>query len=224
MSLPFTIEQFLDVFRRYNEGVWPAQWLLTLVAIATVAATFNVGRSGSRVASLLLGALWMWTGVAYHLVYFRAINPAALMFGVAFVIEGALIIWLGMVRSTLRFDPGRNVATVIGLVFLVYAVVAYPLVGYVLGHRYPSAPTFGVPCPTTIFTFGLLLLTPAPRLRSIVVIPVAWAMLGFSAAIQLGMWEDLGLVLAAIIMSAFVLLERRQPRERRPIHHAVASA
>ena len=23
MTLPFTIEQFLDVFRRYNDGVWP---------------------------------------------------------------------------------------------------------------------------------------------------------------------------------------------------------
>ena len=28
MRLPFTIDQFLDVFRRYNLAVWQAQWVL----------------------------------------------------------------------------------------------------------------------------------------------------------------------------------------------------
>jgi hypothetical protein len=165
----------------------------------------------------------MWTGVVYHLMYFRTINSAALMFGAAFVIEGALIIWFGVLRSRLRFEPGRNSATAIGLLFVVYAIVVYPLIGYALGHRYPSTPTFGVPCPTTIFTFGLLLLTPAPRLRFMAVIPAAWALLGFIAAIQLGMWEDLGLVLAAIVATGFVLFDRRVSRGRAAIRCVAAS-
>ncbi|WP_414541485.1 DUF6064 family protein [Nostoc sp. CCY0012] len=28
----------------------------------------------------------------------------------------------------------------------------YPLIGYALGRIFPTSPTFGVPCPTTIFT------------------------------------------------------------------------
>jgi hypothetical protein len=37
-------------------------------------------------------------------------------------------------------------------------MVVYPLLGIRFGHSYPRAPLFGVaPCPTTIFTFGLLL-------------------------------------------------------------------
>lgn len=224
MSLPFTVEQFLDVFRRYNDGVWPAQWVLILLALIAVAATFSRGGAASRIASLLIGVVWIWTGLVYHLSYFRVINTAALMFGVAFLLEGALIIWFGVLRTTLRFEPRRNGATAAGLLLVGYAVVAYPLIGYALGHRYPSAPTFGVPCPTTIFTFGLLLLAPAPRPRVLIIIPAVWALLGFSAAIQLGMWEDLGLVVAAIIATTIVLLERRGPGERTPIHHMVPSA
>ncbi|WP_339379209.1 DUF6064 family protein [aff. Roholtiella sp. LEGE 12411] len=35
----------------------------------------------------------------------------------------------------------------------------YPLIGYSLERTFPSLPTFGIPCPTTIFTFGLLFWT-----------------------------------------------------------------
>ena len=31
MRLPFTIDQFLDVFSRYNVAVWPAQWGLAAI-------------------------------------------------------------------------------------------------------------------------------------------------------------------------------------------------
>jgi uncharacterized protein DUF6064 len=44
------------------------------------------------------------------------------------------------------------------------------------GHRYPEMPMFGVtPCPVTIFTFGLLLLTVRPVPRSLFVIPFVWS-------------------------------------------------
>ena len=36
MRLPFTTDQFLDVLRRYNEAVWPAQWALLLLEVGAV--------------------------------------------------------------------------------------------------------------------------------------------------------------------------------------------
>lgn len=213
MSLPFTIDQFLDVFRRYNESIWPGQWVLNLLALVAVAAAVRSGRGSSRAASGIVAALWMWTGLVYHVGFFRAINPAALLFGSVFFIEAVLIIWFGVVRSTLRFEARANAATLVGAVLIVYALVAYPLIGYALGHRYPSAPTFGVPCPTTIFTFGLMLLCPPPRLRSLIIIPVGWAVLGVMAALRLGMWEDIGLVIAAIVTTTIVVAQRSGPRD-----------
>jgi hypothetical protein len=146
------------------------------------------------------------------MVFFRAINPAALLFGSLFLIEGVLIAWLGVARPTLRFEGRANAATFLGFALIIYALVAYPLVGYALGHRYPSAPTFGVPCPTTIFTFGLMLLSPPPRLRSLIFIPACWALVAGVAAVRLGMWEDYGLVVAAIVATIVVLMQRSGPR------------
>jgi hypothetical protein len=72
--------------------------------------------------------------------------------------------------------------TALGGLFVVYALVVYPLLGAALGHRFPAAPTFGLPCPTTLFTVGLLAFLRRPFPASVLVIPALWTVVGTSAA------------------------------------------
>lgn len=213
MSLPFTVDQFFGVFRDYNETVWPMQWLLTVLAIVAIVAAIRGGRTASSVVSGVLACLWIWTGAVYHIGFFAGTNPVARVFGLAFLVQGALFAWIGVARGGLQFERRLDATTVIGFALVVYALIAYPAIGYALGHRYPASPTFGVPCPTTIFTFGMILLSAAPRSRALMFIPVCWAAISLSAALQLGVWEDLGLVVAAIVTALIVLFHRRvEPR------------
>jgi hypothetical protein len=199
MRPPFSLAEFLDVFRRYNDALWPAQGMLIALAIVAVISAMSSGRRRSKVASASLAVLWIWTGVVYHYVFFRAINPAATLFAIAFVVEGVFIAWLGVVRTSLRFEARPGWPSVIGGATIFYALVAYPLIGRALGHIYPTAPMFGAPCPMTIFTLGMLVWATPPRSRAIVVVPALWSVVALSAAIQLGMWEDLGLAVAACV-------------------------
>jgi hypothetical protein len=58
--------------------------------------------------------------------------------------------------------------------------------------------------PTTIFTLGVLLLA-RPRVAPwLVAIPFLWSLLGVSAAAQLGIREDLGLVVAGVLGTALL--------------------
>ena len=214
MDVPFTTEQFLDVFRRYNTELWPARWVLLAVGAVAAALALRGGRRESRLAALLLAVLWLWTGVVYHLAYFRAINPAAVWFGAAFVAQAALFAWLGAWRGGLAFGARADGAGLLGALLLAYALVGYPLLGLALGHRFPASPTFGLPCPTTIFTFGLLLWTRPPVPRALLVVPALWSLLGASAAARLGMREDLGLVVAALLATPVVLARDARWRAR----------
>jgi hypothetical protein len=181
MSTPFSLAQFLDVFRRYNDAVSPAQEILVCLAIVAMVSVSRARRGGSKVASAVLAALWIWTGVVYHYVFFRPINPAATLFAIAFVLQGALIAWLGVVRTSLRFEARVGWPRAIGGATMLYALVGYPLIGIALGHTYPAAPTFGVPCPTTIFTLGMLVWAIPPRSRAVVVIPTLWSVVALFA-------------------------------------------
>ena len=205
MQTPFTTEQFFEVFRRYNEGVWPMQWALLLAAVAAVIVARRGDARLAWVPGGVLSALWLWMGVVYHLAFFRAVNPAAVAFGILFVVQAALLAWGAVGRRALTFRAGRDAAGVAGGLLLLYAMVGYPALGYALGHRYPATPTFGLPCPTTIFTFGLLLWARPRAPLVLLAVPVFWAAVGTVGALQLGVPEDFGLPIAAAAAASLLL-------------------
>ena len=204
--MPFTVEQFFEVFKQYNEAVWPAQVIAVIDAFIAVGAALHGGRRASRLAALVLAVLWLWMGAVYHLQFFRAINPAAVIFAAAFIVQAGLLFWFGVIRVRFQLEPRVDAAGVLGAMLVLYALVAYPVLGSALGHSYPAAPTFGLPCPTTIFTFGLFLWARPRMPLSLVVIPVLWALVGTVAALQLGVGEDAGLAVSAL--AAVPLLAR----------------
>ncbi|MCY7359436.1 MAG: DUF6064 family protein [Rudanella sp.] len=101
----------------------------------------------------------MWMGIVYHLFYFAETNKAAYLFGVVFIIQGILFVIFGIFQNKFSFKLQPDQYGITGSSLVVFALFIYPIAGYLLGHIYPDSPTFGLPCPTTIFTFGSLLFT-----------------------------------------------------------------
>jgi hypothetical protein len=142
MRLPITSAQFFDAFRRYNEAVWPTQWLLLLLAVLAIMLAIR-GRTNGRAVSGILGFLWLWMAIAYHLAVFRTINPAALGFAVLFAIEGILLLVSAVTNTAHSFHFRFSSSGVAGALLIGYSLLLYPVIGYALGHRYPAAPTYG---------------------------------------------------------------------------------
>lgn len=198
--LPFTVDQFLKVFEQYNQAIWPMQVLAYLLGITAIVFAMKQTRYTSQAISVVLAFFWAWMGIVYHLMYFSTINGAAIGFGILFIIQA--IVWLvfGAVRPRLSFRMKINPYSITGMVLIVYAMLIYPIIGTLLGHGYPQSPSFGVaPCPTTIFTFGLLLWTNAKVPKVVLVIPFLWSAIGFTAALLLGIREDVGLLVAGML-------------------------
>lgn len=208
MQLPFTHDQFLDVFAAYN-----ASWGLPAVAIwlsscAALAASFRRGPGTSRFIAGMLAIQWAWAGIVYHLGYFRSINPAATLFGALFLVEAALILWRGVVATALTFHPRGSFWRGLGVALVVYALL-YPVLTLAAGLTYPRAPSFGVPCPTVILTVGFLLMAPRREALICGVIPLLWSVVGGSAAVLLGVVTDWALPVAGVALVASGLAARR---------------
>jgi len=152
--MPFTAEQFLEVFDKYNQFVFPMQMVLLLAALYTLIPVAIQSKNARRIISGVLAFLWLWAGIFYHLTFFTRINPAAYIFGALFVLQGAFFFYYGVIEKRLNFRIQNNLFGILGIVFIVYALGIYPVIGALLGHSFPFSPTFGAPCPTVIYTFG----------------------------------------------------------------------
>ncbi len=205
MKTPFTLEQFLEVFKNYNLAVWPMQVVFYLLAMAVIFFSLKKFNYSNPVINIILSFFWLWIGVVYHIMYFSGINKAAYVFGGIFIIQGIIFLYYGAFKSKISFHFRYNFNNITGALMILYALIIYPLLGYFLGHKYPYSPTFGLPCPTTIFTFGILLTANRKVPVFVLIIPVIWAVIGFIAAINFGILEDIGLLVSGILATILIL-------------------
>jgi hypothetical protein len=196
MRLPFSLDQFLGVFRAYHDAIGLTPFLLVGLGVALIGLAHSQVPWRDRAITAGLGALWAWAGVVYHGLFFSSVNPAASFFGVLFVTEG-VVLFTAAARDAIRFTPVRHG---IGWVVLAYALVFYPLIGNAMGHGYPNGPSFGAPCPVTLFTLGMMLWTRERPPLTVLAIPLLWVAIGTVAALQLGMVEDFGLAVAGVLV------------------------
>jgi integral membrane sensor domain MASE1 len=207
-GLPFTAEQFFGVFARYNEAVWPAQVGSVFLALVVVYSILRPSAGAGGAASVILWAFWTQMGAVYHMMFFTAINPLAYAFALLSIAGGVTFLWWGAYRKQIRFERARGWRASAGWALIVYALAVYPALSWLLGHHYPAAPTFGLPCPTTIFTIGVLAFMARPYPWQVLVAPILWAAIGGSAALLLEVPEDLALWVAGAVSLVLAMRSR----------------
>ncbi|PLX38369.1 MAG: hypothetical protein C0606_09185 [Hyphomicrobiales bacterium] len=204
--MPFTEEQLFEVFTAWNNAVWPLPILAYGLGLLAVALLLRPSRGSTTAIIAILAAMWLVNGVGFHWAFYTAVTPAAWVFGAAFVLEGLLLAAVPFVAPGFRIAPARDARTIIGLALVAYALVIYPLLGRVFGQAFPAIPTFGiVPCPTTIFSIGLLLMGSWRVARRLLIIPALWGVVGGSAAVLFGVPQDYGLILAMLLAVGFAI-------------------
>jgi hypothetical protein len=210
IAFPFTQEQFLNVFAQYNNTVFPLQIVFVILGIAALGLAIKRSQFSDKAILLILSFFWFWIGIVYHIIFFSSINPLAYAFGVLFIVEAVLLLYFGVMKKQAGFSLTQNTYALIGLLFIVYALIIYPLIGTYLGHGYPRLPTFGLPCPTTIFTFGIFLMADKRFPLFLLVIPLIWSVIGFFAALSLGISEDYMLLVAGVVGTALIVMKNRK--------------
>jgi hypothetical protein len=95
-------------------------------------------------------------------------------------------------------------------------MIGYQIFGYHLGHIYPKFFPVGlVPCPTTIFIFGLFVIINAKIPIKYVAIPFMISLGGLLAAYN-GIYEDIGLIILGI-WGTILIIKRNSQIERKDL-------
>jgi hypothetical protein len=208
MKTPFTTQEFFAVFVRYNEAVFPLQILIFILGIAGLMLIHARNPIKRKSIGILLVFLWLWMGSIYHIGFFSSINKAAYVFGGLFILEGLFICYEAYIRNKLAFRFQGHFANYLGYFFILFGLVIYPAISFALEKSLARTIALGLPCPSTILTFGFLMLADRKLPKYLLIIPSLWAVIGLSAAINFGVYQDFMMIVAAVL--ADVVLVRRK--------------
>jgi uncharacterized protein DUF6064 len=157
---------------------------------------------------------WAWTAVIYHALYFAEINPAAWLFAGVFLVQAGAIFWFGVAPHRLTFELTQGYRHALAALFLIVSLL-YPVLVLSGEHQFPRAPLFGVPCPLTLFTAGLLLAARPPVPRALFVLPIVWCVIGGTAALLFGVIPDLALWAGALVLTIDGIMQSRGREQSR---------
>jgi hypothetical protein len=202
-NLP-TTEQLLATFEGYNLDMWPMQVVAYLLGIVALFFAVKRTQGSSRITLAILSFLWLWTGIVFCVFYLGPLFAPGYGMGVLMIIQGVLFS-ASVMKPRASFHFGPNAYSIVGILFIAYAMIGYPLVGQFLGHNYPRMLPFGlVPCPTTVFTFGLFMMSDRKVPKYLLLIPVLFTIVAV-VPVSRGVLEDVGLIIAGVVGTVMIL-------------------
>jgi len=199
--LSFSINEFLLVLENYNLAIWPLQVFAYILVISVLLFSFKSTRYSLKIVLAILSFFWLFTGIVFCFLYWAPSHIFGYIFGICCVLQGLMFLY-SISKSDITMGSRDITHTLIGILFVFYAIIGYQIFGYYLGHIYPKFFAVGlVPCPTTIFTFGIFLIINGKIPIKYLVIPFVISSGGILAAYN-GIYEDVGLVIVGILGTA----------------------
>ncbi|WP_018876956.1 MULTISPECIES: DUF6064 family protein [unclassified Thioalkalivibrio] len=190
--LPFDSATWLAILGQYNTAIWPLHAVGALLALVAVALAFTGWRGAARVLGLMLGVLWIWTGVVFFGGSLAPFHFASEWLAGVFVAQGLMLLFALTLMGQARFGWPGGLAGSGAVLMIVSALAGYPLLDLALtGAPWAQLQYVGVaPGPTMLLTLGLLLLArPRPPLV-LAIIPLLWALVTGFIAWELGLWLE----------------------------------
>jgi hypothetical protein len=207
----FSLHSYYRLFELYNRAIWPAQILALALGIVIWGLLRRAEPWRGRLVAAILAVGWLWVAIAFHAHRYATLTWTARYFAWAFALEAALLIWIGAIRGRLTFE--RRTA---GMAIFVFALIAQPLIGRVLGRGWPQVELFGIaPDPTAVATLGVLLLATGQVRSELMALPLLWC--AISGATLLSMRApEAWIPLAAAVLVVSLSIRRTFGVVRRP--------
>lgn len=196
----FTLERFLNYASRYNLDLYPSQYLMLGLGLIAILLVFFRTKHSSRFISGILAFFYGWIGIEFYMIYFKEFMPIPFVFGILFIVQALIFIFEGTIRNRINFQFKADLHGLTGALLIFYGIFGYQGLEYLLGRGYPEMLSFGMfPCPTLIFSLGILLWTGKKFPPYILIFPLINALSGFIPAFMIGIIEDIGLIISGLL-------------------------
>lgn len=201
-------EEIFQILASYNEMIYPLQYVAYALGILVVILAFIKSILSSRIISGILALMWFFVAAVFGLPYAIEGMTVAIITAVIFFIQAGFFV-LQIFKPRLHFGTYSKTFTIIGMLFVLGAMVGYLIIGRIVGHTYPRYLPFGLaPCPLTVFTLSIYMFTSKKVPIWLLVLPFLFSLTGIMPVSQ-GIYEDIILFLSGLICTPMIYLRDR---------------
>jgi len=203
--LPFSFESLFALIGEYNRSVLPAAIIANLLGAVLLYTFYRKTETKSHLVFIVLALAWLWVGAVFYMNHLAMLYFAAPYFGGIFLLQGLILLLTGYFRRQIVFSDGRDYKGILGYIFMVFALLLYPVADGLLGTGWPDIRFFGIaPEPTILFTLGALMLI-RPRVPFyLLILPIIVSFVTLFSTWVLAILQDWLIPFAAIAAIFFI--------------------
>ena len=202
-------EQILKILAEYNEKIFPLQYVAYILGFLVLVLACRKSTLSSRIISAIFAMLWLWVAAVFALPYAIDGMTNAIITAVFFFIQGGFFLHQ-ILRPKLHFGTYSKTFTIVGILFVLGAMVGYLIIGQIMGHTYPGYFPFGLaPCPLTVFTLGIYMFTSKKIPKHLLILPFLFSLTGI-LPVTLGLYEDIIFLLSGLICAPMLYFRDRR--------------
>ncbi|NTV35964.1 MAG: hypothetical protein HGA53_03335 [Anaerolineaceae bacterium] len=201
---------FWDQIASYHDSTIIIQLFMIAAGILLTVLLFTKpSRLYNNLMKIYLGCSFAFQSIVFFWGFDQ--SPIGRFFaGPLFLVIAGLFladIFFGKIEFTF---PKTKWARVVLFVGLGLVIIGYPLISYLLGHRYPRLTTPFMPCPLTVF--ALILLTASlPRIdQKVYCLLLVWAAMGLPKVFGLFDVREDSILFAAGLYALVILIKNWQ--------------
>ncbi len=197
---------FMKTIADYNSNTFLWQIVFYFIGVVVTGLLYNrPSERRKKTVKLYLAACYLWISV----VFFARYGSAEFHKGITAVYFGliSLLFFIDSFIGKIELQRNKRYDKLVLVLFVLFLL--YPIVGLLLGRRFPEISMWLMPCPLTVFTITLLTSFLSAKEKWIYILPLLWALPGLPKSFLFNIQEDLILGIAGVAGVVVLVLEHR---------------
>jgi hypothetical protein len=202
---------FISTIANYNSNTY--RWQIAFYLIGLIITILIYKKPSDRmkkIMKLYLAVCNLWISVVFFICYgsseFHKEITAA-YFGLL-----SLIFLIDIFTGKIVLQRNKNYDKPVFALYFLFLL--YPVIGLLLGRRFPEISMWLMPCPLTVYTITLLTSFLSIKNRWIYILLLLWALPGLPKSFLFNIQEDLILGIAGVVGIIVLILEHKNENQK----------
>jgi len=182
-------DMFWNTISSYNNATIFYQTVIFFIGLLlTIWLYTNPSQKAKVSMKIYLAFCFAWISIVFFILYDKSVIGhfiASPLFGVISIL---FIVDIFVNKTKFEFNKIKAIQIVVAIFYLLYLI--YPILSFIIGHRFPKIVTLIMPCPITVFAITIMVHSMPKIDKKVFVLLLIWGITALPKVFKFQVPED----------------------------------